>query len=396
MMTKNRLKIGLPLLLLLMGIGAAWAIMALRPRVVTQAPRTETPWVSVIRVEPQTLRLNVHSQGIVTPRNEIDLIPEVAGKVIYVHPDFAAGGFFERNAVLVGIDPRDYDVAIIQAQAQIAEARRQLAMEKAQADQSRNEWRALGDGTPSALIMRKPQLAEARAKLKAAEAGLTLAKINRGRCELHAPFAGRLQGKNIGVGQFIQPGDKLARIYSTDAAEIRLPLSLGQLGFVDLPIGKSEAWERGAKVTLSAEFAGTMQSWEGRVMRTEGALDESNGMLYAVAEVRNPYRQQDKRPPLLSKLFVQAEIEGKTLQEVFVLPQVALNAAQEALLIDAGQKLHIRRLDVLRNEPDRILVKSGLSAGDRIVTSGIEVPVEGMTVRVHEHSTRESPGAGRR
>jgi RND family efflux transporter MFP subunit len=380
-----------PVILLLMGIGTAWAIMALRPRIITQAPKSEEPLVSVIQVEPQTIRINVHSQGIVTPRNEIDLIPEVSGKVIRLHPDFAAGGFFDRNDLLVSIDPRDYDVVIIQAQAQIAEAKRQLAMEEAQADQAHNEWQALGDGEPSALAMREPQLAEARARLKAAEANLSLARLNRSRCELRAPFTGRLQSKNIGLGQFIQPGDKLARIYSTDVAEIRLPLATSQLGFLDLPLGEEvngssrfqvEASGRAAKVTLTTEFAAKMQSWEGRVVRTEGSLDESTGVLYAVAEVQSPYQQKDKRPPLLSKLFVQAEIEGKAMPGVFVLPQLALNTAQEVLLVDDEQKLHIRRLDVLRNEPDRILVRGGLSTGDRIVTSGIQVPVEGMRVRV--------------
>ncbi len=383
MMTKNRLKIGLPILLLLIGVGAAWAIMALRPRIVTQAPKAEVPLVSVIQVEPQTIRLNVHSQGIVTPRNEIDLIPEVAGKVIHLHPDFVAGGFFNRNDLLIAIDPRDYDAAITQAQAQIAEAKRQVAMEEAQAEQAHDEWQALGDGVPSALAMREPQLAEARAKLKAAEASLTLARIKRSRCELRAPFAGRLQSKDIGLGQFIQPGDKLARIYSTDVAEIRLPLSSSQLGFLDLPLGDpNDSTDKGPKVTLTTEFAGKMQSWEGRIVRTEGTLDESTGVLYAVAEVREPYQQKDKRPPLLSGLFVQAEIEGKAMQGLFVLPQLAMNAAQEVLLVDAEQKLHIRRVDVLRNEPDRILVKGGLNAGDWLVTSGIDVPVEGMIVRV--------------
>ena len=349
MMTKNRLKIGLPILLLLMGIGAAWAIMALRPRIVTQAPKTEVPLVSVIQVEPQTIRLNVHSQGIVTPRNEIDLIPEVAGKVIQLHPDFVAGGFFNRNDLLVSIDPRDYDAAIAQAQAQIAEAKRQLAMEEAQADQAHDEWQALGDGVPSALAMREPQLAEARARLKAAEANLTLARIKRSRCELRAPFAGRLQSKNIGLGQFIQPGDKLARIYSTDVAEIRLPLSSSQLGFLDLPLGVPRSQlEPSSKLRTGlgtrsksqpyAQFAGKMQTWEGRIVRTEGALDESTGVLYAVAEVHEPYQQKDNRPPLLSRLFVQAEIEGKAMQDVFVLPQLAMNASQEVLLVDAGAK----------------------------------------------------------
>jgi RND family efflux transporter MFP subunit len=250
------------------------------------------------------------------------------------------------------------------------------------------------------LAMREPQLAEARAKLKAAEATITLARIKRSRCELRAPFAGRLQIKNIGLGQFIQQGDKLARIYSTDVAEIRLPLATSDFGFLDLPLtpgsssvdSRAKVRDRGPNVKLTTEFAGKMQTWKGRIVRTEGALDEGTGVLYAVAEVQAPYQQKDNRPPLLSGLFVQAEIEGKAMQDVFVLPQIAMNASQEVLLVDAGQKLRIRRVDVLRNEQDRVLVKRGLSAGDRLVISGVDVPVEGMTVRVDENANSERTG----
>lgn len=408
MLKKNRLQLILPAILLLSGIVVAWAMMVTRPRLVRQIPKNEVPLVSVIQVQPQTIRLNIHSQGIVMPRNEIDLIPEVAGKVIYLHPDFVAGGFFGRNDLLVTIDPRDYDYAIAQAQAQIAEAKRQLAMEEAQADQSRNEWKALGEGAPSALAMREPQLAEARAKLKAAEASLTLARIKRSRCELRAPFTGRLQSKNIGLGQFIQLGDRLARIYSTDVAEIRLPLATSQLGFLDLPLGVpqsqagvirqslGQALERGPKVSLSAQFAGVIQIWEGRIVRTEGYLNESTGELFAVAEVKNPYLQKDNHSPLLSGLFVQAEIEGKAIPDVFVLPQLAMNASKEVLRVDNEQKLHILGVNVLRNEPDRILVKEGLNAGDQLVVSGIDVPVEGMTIRINENINSERAKATNR
>jgi RND family efflux transporter MFP subunit len=257
--------------------------------------------------------------------------------------------------------------------------------------------------------MREPQLAEARAKLKAAEANLTLARIKRSRCELHAPFTGRLQSKNIGSGQFIQPGDKLARIYSTDVAEIRLPLATSELSFLDLPLGvrndfsrshtgalrqsPGQAWELGPKVSFTAQFAGAIQTWVGHIVRTEGTLDESTGVLYAVAEVQEPYQQKDKHAPLLSRLFVQAEIEGKAMEGVFVLPQLALNASQEVLLVDAEQRLHLRRLNVLRNEPNRILVNEGLNAGDRIVTSGVDVPVEGMRVRIDENANSQQTKA---
>lgn len=387
MIEKSRLKIILPVALLLTGIGCAWAVIATRPQMVQQMPNTEIPLVTVIQAEPQTLRLDVHSQGVVTPRNEIDLIPEVSGKIIQLHPDFVTGGFFARGDVLVSIDPRDYDYAIAQAQAQIAEAKRQLAMEEAQADQARNEWQALGEGTATSLALHEPQLAEARAKLKAAEANLLQAQIKRSRCELRAPFSGRLQNKFAGLGQTIQTGEKLAHIYSTDLAEIRLPLPTDQLAYLDLPLGAGGRQCGTAslpcpKVTLTADFAGSMQTWEGRIVRSEGRLDDSTGVLYAVAEVANPYTQKTDHPPLLAGLFVQAQVQGKALQNLFVLPQVAVDASQQVLVIDAELRLHIRHLEVLRNEPDRILVKDGLNAGDRIVTSGIQVPVEGMKVRV--------------
>jgi RND family efflux transporter MFP subunit len=373
----------LPVALLLVGITCAWAVIATRPQMTPQAPDTQVPLVTVIQAEPQTLRLNVHSQGVVAPRNEIDLIPEVSGKIIQLHPDFVTGGFFARGEVLAYIDPRDYDYAIAQAQAQIAEAKRQLAMEEAQADQAHNEWQALGEGTATSLAMHEPQLAEARAKLKAAEANLLQAQIKRSRCELRAPFTGRLQTKLVGLGQTIQSGEKLAHIYSTDLAEIRLPLPTDQLAYLDLPLGTGSG-HCGVcpKVTLTSNFAGSLQTWEGRIVRSEGKLDDTTGVLYAVAEVLNPYAQKDGHPPLLAGLFVQAQVQGKELQNLFVLPQNAINASQQVLVVDAELRLHIRHIEAVRNEPDRILVKKGLNSGDRIVTTGIRVPVEGMKVRV--------------
>jgi multidrug efflux pump subunit AcrA (membrane-fusion protein) len=131
---------------------------------------------------------------------------------------------------------------------------------------------------------------------------------------------------------------------------------------------------------LSGEFAGVTHRWEGNVIRTEGALDEETGLLHAVAEVRNPYKVKPGQPPLIPGLFVKAEIEGREQADVFVLPPGAVNASQEVLLVDAENRLHIRRVEILRREPDRILAKSGLKAGERLVISRIEVPVEGMKV----------------
>jgi len=377
------MKIVLPALLLAAGGVGAWAMLAYKPVLQQQASQAEPPLASVIRVQPQTVKLNVHSQGVVAPRVEIDVVSEVAGKIVKLHPGFAAGGFFKQGELLVAIDSRDYDVAVAQTQARIAEARRLLASEEAQAEQAKSEWQALGEGRPSPLALHVPQLAEARAKLAAAEADLAKARLQRSRCELRAPFPGRVHDKRVGLGQYVQVGEKMARLYSTDAAEIRLPLAVDQLGLLDLPLGLRDGPAQ-PNVTLRAEWAGAPCRWQGRIVRTEGALDGATGLLHAVAEVREPYARQDGGPPLLAGLFVQAEIEGRVRPGVFVLPKTAVNAAQEALLVDAGGRLRIRRLDILRQEPDRVLVQGGLSPGERVVVSGIQIPVDGMAVRVQE------------
>ncbi len=369
----------LPVLILAAGSFGAYGLIVHKPQLERQTSKSEPPLATVIRVEPQTVRLDVFSQGVVAPRTEIDWVAEAAGKIIRLHPGFVTGGFFKRDEILAAVDSQDYDVAIAQTGARIAEAKRLLASEEAQAEQAKSEWQALGEGKPTPLALHVPQLAEARAKLKAAEADLAKARLQRSRCELRAPFSGRVRDKFIGLGQYVQVGEKLARLYSTDAAEIRLPLAGDQLGFLELPMGML-AGQLKPKVAFTADFAGKRERWEGSIVRTEGGLDGATGLLHAVGEVREPY--SSKHAPLLAGLFVQAEIEGRRQAGLFALPKNAVNAAQQALLVDAEGRLHIQRLDILRQESDRVLVKGGLNAGDRVVIDGIQMPVEGMKVRI--------------
>jgi multidrug efflux system membrane fusion protein len=376
------LKITIPVLVVLTGFSISWAIAVHRPSLKSELADSQIPVVRVIEATPQTIKLNIRSQGVVVPRTEIDLVPEVAGQIVRLHPSLAAGGFFEAGDILIMIDTRDYDHAIAEAHARIAEAERQVAMEEAQAEQARQEWQVLGEGTPSPLTLREPQLAEARAKLKAAQADMVKARLQRSRCEWRAPFAGRVRNMRVGLGQYVQSGEKLARLYATDVAQVRLPLTTDQFAYLDFLLGNHNGKpEKAPRVVLSADFAGSPVRWEGRIVRAEGALDEETGLLHAVAEVLKPYAGEAGQPPLMPGLFVKAEIEGREQPDVFVLPPNAVNASQEALLIDADDRLHIQRLDILHSESDRILIRKGLKPGGRVVISHIDIPIEGMKVR---------------
>lgn len=390
-MTKPNIKIWLPMLVLLASAGGAWAIMALRPEPKMNETPATIPEVEVVRVAPQTVQLNVISQGIVKPRLEIDLVTEVAGKVVHTHPSLVAGGFFAKNDLLLTIDPRNYDYAVVTARAKVAAAKRALLIEQAQAEQAESEWKALGDGEANDLALHKPQLAEAEASLRAAEAELTKAKLDRSRCELRAPFAGRVLSKNAGIGQYLTSGTVAARIASTDSAEIRLPIGVEELAFLDLPLVLPNAMKKAwPKVTLSANMAGKRQSWQGKLIRTEAGLDSDSGQLIVVAEVEWPYRVPSGQSPLLSGLFVEANIEGVRRDDLMVLPRTAVNSLQQVKLVDAEQRLTLRRVDVLRADRDRAIVASGLEAGDRVIVSEMPVPVEGMQVRMADPGTQQT------
>ncbi|WP_347987685.1 efflux RND transporter periplasmic adaptor subunit [Methylomonas sp. AM2-LC] len=381
--TFHSLKVVLPIAVLLIALAFSWVLFTLHPQPEPQISTPAIPEVMVLRVKPQTLGLNVVSQGVVTPREEIDLVSEVPGKVVQMHPSLVAGGFFKANDLLLTIDPRDYEYAIIATQAHIAEAKRVLVAEQAQVEQAHSEWLALGEGEASELALRKPQLAEAQAKLQAAQADLSKAQLNRSRCELRAPFAGRVLTKQAGMGQFMPAGTVIARIYASDVAEIRLPISHEQLAFLNLPLAlphaNSNLWP---KVTLTADLGGHRHQWLGRIVRSEAAVSPDSGQWYLVAQVSDPFHPVANRPPLLKGLFVQAEIEGVELGDVYRLPRNSVSLMQTVKLVNTEQKLEIRKVEVVRTETESVVIKTGIMPGERVVISELPIAIDGTPVKV--------------
>jgi RND family efflux transporter MFP subunit len=378
------LKIVLPILILSASAAASRALIANKPAALPPSSSRPLPQARVTTAQPETLRMNVVSQGIVKPRTEIDLISEVSGKIVAIHPAFANGGFFKKGERLITVDPRDYDYAIKRAEAQVAEARKELMREEAEAEQAQDEWQSLGGGEANDFVLHKPHLAERRAKLAAAAADLAAARLMRSRCDLTAPFAGRVRSKQADIGQYLESGHAAARIYATDTAEVRLPVPSAQLQFLDLPLTYPDTGQAaaGPSVTLSAHFAGKTHSWQGRIVRTEGVLDDKTGMLYAVAEVRDPYAYRPDRPPLAAGLFVQAEIAGRERRDLIDIPRAALHGGYQVYVVDRDNRLRQRRVEVLRADADRIVLGKGLQPGERVLVAGIELPIEGMQVAI--------------
>lgn len=383
---RRALAIVLPLGVLVLGVLAAWLLMRMRPAVVSEAVEPEPPSVRVLVVQPENVQLVVWSQGTVQPQTETSIVAEVAGRVISVSPSLAAGAFFASGEVLARLDPRDYEFAVTRTRAEVAQANLQVVREEQEAEVALAEWRELGQGRPpSPLLLRIPQLQEARAALEAARAALANAELNLQRTRIRAPYEGRVREKNVDVGQFVGQGTQIARVYGVAYAEVVLPIPDDEAAFIDLPLDYRGVARRmrGSPVILGTQFAGRWHEWRGYIERTEAELDPRSRMIQAVARVDDPYgrRRENARPPLAVGMFVEARILGRIARGVFVVPRAALLNRDQVLLVDEVSRLRFRLVDLLRTQDDSAIIRSGLRAGERVVVSPIETPVEGMRVQ---------------
>jgi RND family efflux transporter MFP subunit len=378
----------LPFLILLVAGAGAYLVFMVRPEPEIRRPEVVPPLVRVVPVIKQDVDLSVASQGTVEPRVESQLVPEVSGRVLRVSPALVDGGFFEKGEVLLDVDPFDYRQALAEQRARVAQARLRLAREEAEADVARREWVDLGRGDEAnPLTMREPQLADARAAVEAAEAMLQRAGRDLERTTIRAPFDGRVRRKQVDVGQYITRGAPVATIYSVDAAEVRLPLPDREIAYLDLRLDyrdKASA-DGGPEVILRSEFAGQVHEWSGRIVRTEGEIDPKTRMVHVVARVTDPYgRERSDRPvPLAVGMFVHAEIGGRTVRDVAVLPRAALRSGDRVWVVNDDQ-IHFRPVQVLRAERDVVLIEGGLENGELVCISPMEAVTDGMRVRVGE------------
>ena len=398
----GKLKILLPLGVLIAGATTAVVLMIARPQAESRARTTPIPIVRAIQVRPSDVELKIRAHGTVVPEAEIDLVPEVAGRIVRIAPSLRNGVFFLRGEVLAAIDRRDYELAAQSAQAEVAGAEVRLAQESAEAEVAAREWNKLHGTEPAPpLVLRTPQLSEARAALAAARARLERARLDLQRTAITAPFDGRVREEHVDVGQFVKQGAVLGRIYSIEAAEVRLPLADRDLAYIDLPAPGSEAQAASQSmpvVRLSADFAGKRREWIGRIVRTEGEIDATTRMLHVVARVARPYeiKHGSDRVPLAFGMFVDAEIAGRRAAEVFEVPPIAMRGPSTVLVIDEEDRLRLRSVEVLRREAERVLLNSGLRSGERVCVSPLDIVADGMRVKIASASASAQPASKQR
>lgn len=369
----------LTLLILTAALIVTALLVVFKPEAREVAPLRPVTRVEVIEARPQAIQLTVNSQGTLLPRTESDLYAEVSGRIIEVADSFRAGGRFRQGDVLLRIDPADYEAAEAAAAAELASAELALAQEQAQAEQAAADWAALGQGEASELTLRKPQLAQAKARVASARAQLKRARRDLVRTGVTAPFDGRVLLTSADLGQYVSaaPAAPIARIYATDRAEIRLPVTTRE---ADLLESKDR---RQRYVQLQKANAPDSPTWLARFVRIEATIDPDSRLLYVVAELESPFAPSPKQPEALRRgQFMTARIEGHSLSAAYALPRYALRGSDTVYVVTEQNTLETRKVEIIQSNAEEVIILEGLQPGDRVAISPIAYFVESMPVEL--------------
>jgi len=387
-MPRRRLQIILVIIVLVFGFGVSKLLKHSKKAPVKVEKAELAPLVKVEVVHKQDVQMIVKGYGTVQPKTEVEIVPQVAGKIVAINEGFNDGGFVKAGEALITIDPRDYELMVQSAQAQVAKAEVDLEIEIAEAEVSRQEWDQLNPGKEPAslLVVREPQIRQAKTLLQAANAELSTAELNLERTKVTVPFDCRVVSKSVDLGQYVTIGQPVGAVYAIDAVEIEVPIEDWELGWFDVPaspvsINGGEPKRVGSEVEVRSKFAGGLHTWHGMVVRTAGKVDQMSRLVHVIIEVEDPFDTSDGNPPLVPGMFVEVFIKGKTLKGIIPIARDAIHEGDKLWVVN-DSKLHIKRLEIVRSDEKYAYTILSIDDGAVIVVSSLDAVTEGMKVRI--------------
>jgi RND family efflux transporter MFP subunit len=381
---------------LAVGVGALMLFRATKPEAQRAEREATALLVEVVKVERKRHAVTLRAQGTVVPARRVVIQPEVAGRVRWQNPDLVPGGHISEGQPLLRIDPREYELAVRARKADVSRAQLELRMEEGQGEVARREWEKFGggkDGEPDEdiLALREPQRRTAQVAVQSAESALEQAQLNLERTTIRAPFNAMVMEENVETGQLVGPQTNAAVLVGTDQLWVQVSVPVEALAFVRVP---RKDGEHGSSARVWQQMSGEQIERPGEVVRILPDLDPGGSMARLLVAIDDPLgkqREGDPGLPVLLNSFVQVEIEAPPIDDVIEVPRAALREGSQVYVMDDDDRLRIRPVSIAWRRADAVLVREGLSDGERLITSRVPAPVEGMRLRAAEPTAQQAP-----
>lgn len=392
------LRVGLPLLIIGVAVVGAQVLILNRPPV-PKADRTLKPTlVEVTTARTRDERAVVTAYGTVQAHRQLIVHPEVGGRVVRLNPKLVIGGILEKDEALLRIDPRDYQFAVDEERASLAEAEFDLKVELGNQAVAKREWNLLkpSSGEVSALsqqlALRRPHLKEKYVAFQAAKSRFQKARLDLQRTVVRTPFHALVLQESVEKGQLVNAQRSVATLVDVDEFRVQVSVPIPQLAWITFPgSGRSH----GARVRVIREIGSDEPVVRrGTVVELLGDVTENGRMAQVLVAVQDPLeleKPDDGRRPLLLGEYVRVEIEGPVLRGVIVLPRPAIREGSRVWVKNAENHLDVRQVDVALSRRETVLISRGLRDGEQVITSQLTAAIPGLLLRTVDDAT---PPAG--
>ena len=388
----NRRKIVTQLVLaavvVMSGAMLAYWLMQTAPKA---KPRPQVRNAAMVEVRPVVFgpeATMISIMGTVQPKDEVELQPEVSGKIISINEAFLPGRFFRDGETLLQIDTRDFELAIQQRSSEVAKAAADLQLERGRQKVARKEYELLGEEVSDEeqeLMLRVPQLESARAELAVAETRLSQAQLDLERTRIRAPFNSVVITRDVNVGTSVTPSTVLGTLIGTDHYWVKALIPTSQLQWIHP--GGHNATGSPAHIFDTAAW-GEQRSRIGHTAGLTGKIEEQGRMAEILIDVPDPLGLSPDAgniPKLLLGSYVRIDIEGKPLESVAMIDRNLVRDGNQVWIMDDNDRLDIRKIEIAFKSPDHVLVQGGIEPGERLITSNLPSPVQGMSLRLSEN-----------
>ena len=320
----------------------------------------EAVYVSVAKLKPQDHFVEVRGTGSVVLRNSIDLVLQLSGRVVWVSETFRKGGSFEAGQNLLRIDPKDFELAVAQAEADLLAAESNYLLVKAESEAAIANYAILhGEKDVPPLVAKTPQVEQAKAQIAAASAREQIALLDLMRTDFSLPFDGRVVDSQAEVGQFLNQGQKFGEVFDVASIEALVPISPRDLLSLKPAIGRRASLSLG-DFQLQATIA-----------RVSPTLDERTRF----AQI---YLALDNATDVYPGSFFNVVVEGPRLENTILLPEAA-EQINESVWVVSDNKLKRSQPRFINRQTSGVIVES-FDSGDGVVLGTVPGAKEGMMV----------------
>ena len=387
------LRVLLPIVVLAVSVAGAMILLSSRPEAERTDVETRRTLVETIVPVTGTQPIDIIGYGTVEPHRRLAVQPQVGGQVTELNDAVRAGGILRAGETILRIDPRDYELAVRQREADVANAAVALQLEEARGMVAAREWELLGESIETSelgqrLARREPQKVEKEAMLEASKGRLEQAELDLERTTVRTPFNSMVLEDSIEIGQVISSQTRVATLVGTDRFDVIVAIPLDQLPLLRVdpndPAGGSSAQ------VIQELGEGQTVVREARVDRVIGEVERAGRLARVRVLVEDPLGLEDGTAsvPLLVGSYVRVRIAGPEVDDVVELPRAVIRDNDSVWIMDADDELQIRALDIVDGRPQTVLARLELGPDEEIITSPLPVAIPGMPLERRDAAGR--------